>query len=230
MWKYRISKLTNEFKLNGIKGMSSYIRKRLVRKNEFFVFEIDLTHKLPVYSCSNEFVLRKATTKQDDVNKIVDFWLEYHTEHYQLFFKKDLVQSLIKDRLNAGELCYIAEINGELAHFHWISIAYKCGLNKIEPIKHLDHQPFVDAYSYNIFTHPKYRGRGLMLAVYSYIFEDLKRQGCIRTISCVGSKNIASTKKHCEVMHHTSNLNVTRYVFFDVAKKTQPVNILMENK
>jgi len=222
MWALRLNKVLHELKVGGFSAMARHIRQRLVRKNTFLVFVSDLTTPPPSFPCPEGFTIRLVGQTEGEIDRLVRFWLSSYAENYPLFYSEELVRRLIAERLAAGELCFVAEHKGAIAHFHWISRYGRCALNKEEPLKFLPFRPGKEAYGYNIFTHPEYRGRGLMLAVYSFLCAWLREQGCERLWSCVGSKNTASIKLHQKIATQVSTLYVTRYLVFDRAR-TIPV-------
>ncbi len=218
MWALRFNKVVHELRTGGIPALAHYIGQRLVRKNTFLVFATDLRSPQPSYPCPEGFVLRLVQQTEDEIQRLVNFWLGSYAENYPLFYNEGLVRRLISERLAAGELCFVAEQQGAIAHFHWVSRSGQGALNREEPLKFLPFRPGRDAYSYNIFTHPDYRGKGLVLAVHSFLCDWLRQQGCERLLSCVGSRNAASIKVHQKVATQLGTLHVTRYLVFDRAR------------
>ncbi|MGQ9560916.1 MAG: GNAT family N-acetyltransferase [Candidatus Oleimicrobiaceae bacterium] len=218
MWALRLNRMVHELKTGGIPALVHYIGQRLVRRNTFLVFAVDLRLPQVSYPCPEGFVLRLVQETEDEIERLVSFWLASYADNYPLFYNQELVRRLISERLAAGELCFVAEHQGAIAHFHWISRYGRCALNREEPLKFLPFRPGRDAYSYNIFTHPDYRGKGLVLAVHSFLCDWLRQHGCERLLSCVGSGNTASIKVHQKVATQVSTLHVTRYLVCDRAR------------
>ncbi len=222
MWALRFKRLMHELTTGGVPAAARHVAARLVRKNTFLVFVTDLHQPWPTYPCPEGFSIRLLPATAREIDRLVEFWLASYRENYPLFYNEALVRRLLEERFAAEELCFVAERGNDIAHFHWVSRFGRCALNREEPLKFVPFRPGRDAYGYNIFTHPGYRGKGLMLATYSFLCDWLQQQGCQRLLSCVGIRNTASIKVHQKIATQVSTLYVTRYIVFDRAR-TVPV-------
>ena len=215
LWDLRFKRIAHDWKNGGIREVINFFLNRLKRKNKFLVFEIDLAHNPLKDSQYHRVTTRLLENTEYDINRLSSFWLENNVQFYPLYINEGQVKRLISARLEAGEICVIAELQNEIVHFNWISIFNRCPLNSNEPIKYLDFQPGRHAYSYNTFTHPDYRGQGIVFAVKNFNIDFLIKSRCEKIFTCIGEANIASIKVHEKIARHIQNIQVTRYVVFD---------------
>lgn len=218
MWMLRLNKVVHEFKVGGLPAVARHVGQRLVRRNAFLVFVTDLRTPQPAYACPEGYTLRLLPSDEEAVDRLVAFWLASYAENYPLFYNEQLVRQLLEARFAAEELCFVAEHGNAIAHFHWVSRFGRCQYNQEEPLKFLPFRPGIDAYGYNVFTHPEHRSKGLALATLSFLFDWLRQHGHERFLTCVGTRNAASIKTHAKVSTHVSTLYVTRYLVFDRAR------------
>ncbi|MDZ7412372.1 MAG: GNAT family N-acetyltransferase [candidate division KSB1 bacterium] len=209
----------HELRTGGVSAVARYVAERLVRKNSFLVFVTDLHQPWPTYPCPDGYTVRLITGMEGrDIDRLLQFWMTFYADNYPLFYDERLVRKLLEARFAAGELCFVAEHGDDIAHFHWISRFGRCDLNREEPLKFLPFRPGRDAYAYNLFTRPDYRGKGLILATHSFLCEYLRQQGCEQVLTCVGIKNTASIKVHRRIAVQVGTLHVVRYLVFDRAR------------
>lgn len=214
-WVLRLRKTIDEARTGGPGGALRYIRKRLARRNKYFVFEIDLRNNIPEKENESEISIRRISVTTEDIDKVVRFWVENYKDTHPLYYNEKLVRSLVRRRLKNGELCFVAEANGKIVHFNWIGLFKNMGIYREEPVRFLKIDRSKYAYSYNIYTRPEFRGMGIMASTLFFIEKYLKKIGYEKIISCVGEKNIASIKVHEKMAVHTENIYVTRYLIFE---------------
>ena len=218
LWGLRFTRISHDWKKGGLREVHNFFLNRLKRKNKFLIFEIDLADNPLKVNRDQRVTIRMLENAEHDINRLSSFWFENNVQFYPLYINEGQVKRLISVRLEAGEICVIAESKNDIVHFNWISILNRCPLNSNEPIKYLDFQPGRHAYSYNTFTHPDYRGHGIVFAVKNFMIDFLIKSGCEKIFTCIGEANIASIKVHEKIARHIQNIQVTRYIVFDRLK------------
>jgi len=99
--------------------------------------------------------------------------------------------------LEEGAVAFCFFIDGELAHIGWVAM-------NAEGKKTFDSLPYQVNFSDKqgctggTWSHPKYRGRGLMVYGYFKRFEFLREQGMKSSRNAVDVGNIASQKAHAK--------------------------------
>jgi RimJ/RimL family protein N-acetyltransferase len=102
------------------------------------------------------------------------------------------IKELIINRVSAGEECIITEYEGKIIHMNWIGFQ---NTHLFNPSYILKRGIGADeALSYNIYCAPEYRGNHIMGAVFSEIFNLLKRKCYQKLIGYVLPDNYASIK------------------------------------
>lgn len=198
--------------------MVRYTSGRIVRRDTFLVFKVDLSkNPLAEHSLPAQYRVKVITCAGRESEKLISFWLDQYVDYYPLYYYTRAVRRLITERLNAGELCFVAEVDGEIVHMNWISVYNSCAANKGEPFNYLPFRPGKQALSYNTYTHPDHRGKGIVQGVKAHILRYLSARGCEVMYSCIGIKNIASRRIHDRIGRHIYNLYVTRFLVFSRA-------------
>ena len=178
--------IAQNWQKGGIREVIHYFKNRLKRKNKFLVFEIDLAQRTLSENQDNRVTIRMLENTQNDIDTLSTFWLTNNVQFNPLYNNELQVKKLISTRLETGEICVIAEFQNKIVHFNWISIFNYCPLNINIPLKYLDFQPVRHAYSYNTFTHPKYRGQGIVYEVKAFIINYIIKSGCEKIFTCIG--------------------------------------------
>ena len=96
----------------------------------------------------------------------------------------------MKDGIMRGHLCFIADMNGEIAHYKWVALdeAYVSELNRNI------HCNYNSAYIYSSYTVPKFRGFGLDPKVTMRVFDYLHEKGIEKVYILVQFNNIPSLR------------------------------------
>jgi GNAT superfamily N-acetyltransferase len=101
--------------------------------------------------------------------------------------------SEIRRRLNAGQLCFIARCQGRIVSSAWMALGRAW-------IDYLACEVLLapdDAYLYESYTLPDYRGRGVPTERSRQEVEYLRRKGCRRMIAVISPENRAAVR-HAE--------------------------------
>lgn len=96
----------------------------------------------------------------------------------------------LKDGIMRGHLCFIADMNGEIAHYKWVALdeAYVSELNRNIRVS------YNSAYIYSSYTVPKFRGFGLDTKVTMKVFDYLHERGIEKVYILVQFNNIPSLR------------------------------------
>jgi len=97
--------------------------------------------------------------------------------------------------LDEGAVAFCFFTNGELAHLGWVA-TNEAAKNCFDSIPYRVDFADKQACTGGTWTHPKYRGRGLMVYGYFKRFEFLREQGIETSRNGVEVGNIASQKAH----------------------------------
>ncbi len=109
----------------------------------------------------------------------------------------DFKMMLFKDKLKKGAVAFCALANKELAHVTWAAF-------NEEAKNEVDYLPFKVAFqnkeacSGASFTDPKFRGKGLLSYIYTYIFPYLIQRGVVKDKFTIEVNNISSQKAHAK--------------------------------
>ena len=96
----------------------------------------------------------------------------------------------ILGRLQRGLRCFIARYEGRIVHAGWVTTSHA-------RVDYLDvEMPLApgDAYQFESFTAPAFRGRGIAAARVSAMADHLARDGQRRLIACVLPENTAALR------------------------------------
>jgi len=146
----------------------------LLNINTFVLVGTELNVELPPFKIGPEFTVIKPTL--EELNRLRE--------------GKDLPREFYYDKIDGVKRSYLALQGDEIAYIHWI---YFKG----------DHSRFlvlsdgVAELNNNIVV-PKFRGRGLMSSMITYILRDLQKDGYRKAVGVIHQKNppaIESAKK-----------------------------------
>jgi hypothetical protein len=82
-------------------------------------------------------------------------------------------QQSIREWMRSGELCFVARVNGRIAHSNWLQLC-GTGTTDQQPIRLLPHE----VYTTEGFTVEECRGMGLHEAVLSHMLRYAQERGC----------------------------------------------------
>jgi hypothetical protein len=172
-----------------------------MRLEAYYVFETDIEHFIYNDRLAPDIRIGKLNNNPADIDRLAILWPEY------LPSSKTQLQIVdtIRNYMNAGDECYCATIDGEMAGMLWVGfrnnhllkmMGSKDGLSDDEAIIHRG------------FVKEGFRGRRLHIAINNKIFADLKQRGIRRIRRYVGINNIASainnfrSNDRCRTLYH----------------------------
>jgi hypothetical protein len=214
MWKLRLIRLMSELRAGGFRKTMQYVLRNFIRHSDFLAFEINVDDLLVNVAPIEGVSVRSISKTEQDIDKLIHFWVENYIDRHPLYCNEKLVRKLITDRLLNGEICFVAESNAEIQYFHWISLFNKCKLNKNMAMNHLLFEPGRDAISYGVFAKKDFRGKGIMIFTYHVIAKFLFEKNIKKIIAVVGVSNLTSIKNHKKIGKHTMNIHVTQCLDF----------------
>lgn len=96
----------------------------------------------------------------------------------------------IREGTKKGHLCFIADIDGEIAHYKWVAFdeAY------VSELKRNIRFDSNSAYIYSVYTVPEYRGFGLDPTVTTKVFDYLYEKGIEKVYILVSHDNLPSLR------------------------------------
>jgi RimJ/RimL family protein N-acetyltransferase len=100
-----------------------------------------------------------------------------------------------EERLKAGHLCFIAEENGDIVNYTWVSFN-EAFVDELELKMRLSPS---SAYQYDEYTVPKYRGKGILPAVLTFAGDYLFQNGIREIYELVASNNYSSLRAHKKI-------------------------------
>jgi len=95
-----------------------------------------------------------------------------------------------EERLKAGHLCFIAEKNGDIVHYKWVSFN-KTYVNELERRIRIGSD---SAYIYDAYTVPECRGTGISPKVSARIFDYLFQNGIKKIYYLISYNNFPSIR------------------------------------
>lgn len=95
----------------------------------------------------------------------------------------------ITDRVARGDVCVVAYVDGSLAHFHWVTFTAEL-LGEEQMALHLGEK---EAYTYDSYTVPAFRRRGIASEAKKFLLTYLIQRGIQTVYAMHKSDNIASS-------------------------------------
>lgn len=190
---------------NGLLRVCRYVCANLFVYQKYIVFERDLCQPIEEAPAKIPIVIRPLSTNEDDIDRLVEFWpndYAYAKYAYTNGVFADM-KRMITTRLSMGEECMIAEYKGKIIHMIWVGFQNTHLFNQVVTKRGLS---LDEAYTYNSFNVPEYRGNRVMEAVHVEIFRLLKRKGFKRVVTYVESHNLASMKADSRLFRKTNTL------------------------
>ena len=100
-----------------------------------------------------------------------------------------------EERVREGHLCFIAEKNGDIVNYAWVSLN-ETYVNEIERRIRLGSD---SVYRYDGYTVPEYRGMGILPTVLTKSSDYLFQNGIKEIYDIVASNNFPSLRAHQKV-------------------------------
>jgi GNAT superfamily N-acetyltransferase len=166
--------------INNIKGKLSALLRIVSLQRLAFVemIVLETSSKISLDALANRAKMDIRLADNGDVRKFDRF------EKFRL--------GEAEDRLKAGQLCFIAEKDGKIVNYTWISFHEGYVLE-------LERKILIDpdsAYGYDEYTDPEYRGMGILPTVLANASEHLFQNGIKRLYELVSSSNFPSLRSH----------------------------------
>jgi hypothetical protein len=155
---------------HSILGIFKFIYYSGLKINTFIVFGKDLSGELPPHNLDVDF--KVITPAPEELEKLRE--------------GLNLTREFYYDKIHGVKKSYVVLCQDEIAYIHWIYV-------KGDPNRFLILSDGVAELNYNT-TIAKFRGRGLMGKMISYIFHDLKKQGYKKAVGVIHRKNIPGVK------------------------------------
>ncbi len=156
--------------------------------DKFAIFERDLSEPVEKVYARIPIKIRLLQQSEKDINRLVEFWPDFYTNRLNTPQK---IREIIMSRLSAGEKCMIAEYEGKIIYMNWIGFQNTHLFNPYVLKKGIGAD---EAFSYNSYCADEYRGNNIMSAVFSQMFNLLKRKCYKKIIGYVSPHNYASIK------------------------------------
>ena len=155
---------------NSISSLPKFIFYSLFNRNTFILFGTELDKELPPYPIEREFRIVKPTADE----------LSEHRAG------KSLPREFYYDQIHSVTNCYLVLHGNDIAYINWVYF-------KGDPSRFLNLSDGVAELNYNTAL-SKYRGRGLMRKMVSYISHDLQTSGYIKVVSVIHELNPPAIK------------------------------------
>lgn len=157
----------------------SYKVKRIIRKiRPEFVSELFYEHDL-----------KNIPNKQPNIQVALQLLNNKNVSRIREVRKMSL--NRLKNRLANGDQCFVTEIDGRLASYHWIQVK---GNHYVQQTGKWEKVEEGDAVIYHVLVHPDFRGNRINGYVYSEILKYCKAQGLKRVWIYTNKKNRSNRK------------------------------------
>ena len=150
---------------NSMSSLPKFIFYSVFNRNTFILFGTELDKELPSYPLELEFRIVKL--KPDELS-------DFRTG-------KNLPREFYCDQIHRVTTCYLVLHGDDIAYIHWVYF-------KGDSSRFLNLSDGVAELNY-ITVLPKYRGRGLMGKMVSYISHDLQKSGYKKVVSVIHELN-----------------------------------------
>ena len=202
--------LRDYYKKEGFLKLCKFACVNLFVYQKITVFERDLSGPIEEVHAKVPINIRLLYRDESDIDRLVEFWPTFYVPPPEGVSIKEMIVK----RLSVGEECMIAEYKGKIIHMNWIGFQNTHLFNGYVLKKGISSE---EAIGYNIYTVPKYRGNKIVNAVWTEIFNFLKRKDYKRLTHYVASQNLASMKvtpkvfKKTNILYYISILGFGRY-------------------
>lgn len=140
-----------------------------------FVFERSLSKVC--FQTGNETKVNVRLAQMGDILKLVNKFKKFRG-------------GKAERRLEVGHLCFIAEKNGDIVHYEWISLN-ETYINELERRMRIGSD---SAYIYDGYTVPECRGMGISPKVSGNVFDYLFQNGIKKTYHLISHNNFPSLR------------------------------------
>ena len=172
-----------------------------------FLLTHGLTYLTNYFVAYEKYYLYKYTMKERNeagfMPKIQNFTFKIVSTNQQadelaaegLDFSSEITRA--RKGLDKGAVAFCIFIEGELAHIGWVSMTEE-SRNACDSLPYQVNFSNKEACTGGTWTHPKYRGKGLMAYGYFKRFQFLREIGIRVSRNAVATSNIASQKAHAK--------------------------------
>ena len=172
----------------------------IVKLDYQILFELDLTQPIEARQSRVECEIKPAT--EIDLDDILDMQLKLppvdaqselsdaeEIEQVRLARVRANARETFLQALQAGEMCFVARVGGEVAHSNWTRF-HDCAPVDSRPVDLLPGE----IYTTDGFTDERWRGMRLHEAVLSHMLRFAQRRGCHRAYTITDMTKAASRR------------------------------------
>lgn len=183
----QIHKFTDYYRKNGFLWVCRHIITNLLHFNKLYVFETEIDKNHQIVKAEIPIHIRFLTKSDDDIDRLTKFW---PPEHYAPpFSTPEMINTLIKQRLAAGDEYLIAEHNGDIIHMSWMGFY---NAHMFEPYEKPRGLKPGEAIGHSAYCDENYRGNHIMSAVRSNMLDILHEKQYEKLVSYVDPNNAAA--------------------------------------
>lgn len=127
-------------------------------------------------------------------------------------------EKILFDRLDRGEVCYLAKYGKSIVGYLWIRLAKNTTIGESEQLRLKENE----GYFYDVFVLEEYRGGNIYPALLSYMLEDLRIRGYKRVFALTRVDNFAALRSKGKLDFVKTNIFVS-YMRFLWYKKVSEI-------
>ena len=158
----QLRKLNNYYKKSGFCWVCRHIITNLVHYKKMVIFETDIYENSESKKSKIPVNIRMLSNTEEDINRLSEFW---PTDTYAPpFSTPQMIRDLIVQRLAVGEVCFVAEHNGQIIYMSWYGFQ---NAHIFEPYEEKRGLGPGEALSHSAFCAPDYRGNNVVGAAHS---------------------------------------------------------------
>jgi RimJ/RimL family protein N-acetyltransferase len=184
-----LSKFVDYYRQHGFRWLCRHIAMHLVHFNRLVILESEVHPNYERVEAKIPVNIRVLSSTKDDIDRLTEFWPA--NLYVPPFSTRQIIRDVITERLKVGEVCLVAEHNGEIVHMNWLGFHNHHVFDPYEEKRGLDPG---EALSHSTYCADAYRGKHLMSAVRSRAFDYLMNNGYKTLLNYVDPDNHAAIK------------------------------------
>lgn len=185
----QLRKLGNYYKRYGFFWVCRHIITNLFYYKKMVIFETDVYEDSVIREAKIPINIRILENTEEDINKLAEFWPS--DTYGSPLDTPAMIKNNIKERLTVGELCFIAEHDGQIIYMGWFGFQNAHIFTPYEKKRGLGPG---EVLTHSSFCAEEYRGKNVLSAVHSVKWDFMLKNGYKKLISYVVPKHQASMK------------------------------------
>ena len=113
-----LQKIRYYYRKKGFFWVCRHVLTNTIHYQKLLIFESKIDENHHKAEANIPINIRFISESEEDINELTQFWPP--NDYAPPFSTPEMINNLIKERLNIGDKCLIAEYDGKIIHMNWL--------------------------------------------------------------------------------------------------------------